>query len=118
MANILHRRRLIPPSSNYRVNNLPFLSAKVSLDRANSFLLNTELLDRFAKEQEKIGLELPEEEEENDSETAIGFRNATFSWSLENNDGSLTPSSRKYRLHIDGELLFKKNSINLIVGPT
>lgn len=88
------------------------------MDRANSFLQNTELLDKYAKQQVLLDLNAPAAEDANDSDTAIGFRNATFSWSLENNDGSLTPSSRKYRLHIDGELLFKKNGINLIVGPT
>lgn len=49
---------------------------------------------------------------------AIGFNNASFSWSLESQDGSATPSRRAYRLRIDDELLFKRDHINLIIGPT
>ncbi|KAF9469452.1 P-loop containing nucleoside triphosphate hydrolase protein [Collybia nuda] len=30
----------------------------------------------------------------------------------------VTPSKRRFRLHIDEELIFRKGSINLIVGPT
>lgn len=44
----------------------------------------------------------------------IGFRNATFSWSLDEDSGKITPSSRVYKLHIDGDLLFKVG--NLSVG--
>jgi len=47
----------------------------------------------------------------------IGIRDATFSWSSES-DGSLTPSSRPFRLRIDSELIFRAGHINLIVGPT
>jgi len=48
----------------------------------------------------------------------IGFKNATFSWSLEEDDGATTPSSRMFKLRVDGQLLFKRNCVNLIVGPT
>jgi hypothetical protein len=47
----------------------------------------------------------------------IGFRNATFSWSKES-DGSLTQLQRQFLLKIDGEVLFERGRINLVVGPT
>jgi hypothetical protein len=47
----------------------------------------------------------------------IGFNDATFAWSVDA-DGALTPSKRKYLLRIDGELTFKRNCLNLIIGPT
>jgi hypothetical protein len=47
----------------------------------------------------------------------IGFRNATFSWSKES-DGSLTRSQRQFLLKIDGEVLFERGRINLVIGPT
>ncbi|KAF8969860.1 hypothetical protein BDZ97DRAFT_1902271 [Flammula alnicola] len=56
--------------------------------------------------------------DEDDQSSTFGFRDATFTWSSEDGDGSLTPSSRNFRLHIDGELLFRRNRINLIIGPT
>ncbi|KAK7035939.1 P-loop containing nucleoside triphosphate hydrolase protein [Favolaschia claudopus] len=43
----------------------------------------------------------------------IGFGNATFSWSM--ND---TTNDRRFIVRIDDHLVFKKNCINLIVGPT
>ncbi|KAF8876201.1 hypothetical protein CPB84DRAFT_1853019 [Gymnopilus junonius] len=91
------------------------LAAKVSLDRITNFLKDTELLDQFTqKPEDSISFALPPDEEES---REIGFRNATFSWSLEG-DGSLTPSSRNFRLRVEGELFFKRNSINMIIGPT
>ena len=53
----------------------------------------------------------------------IGIRNASFSWSNETGTpGSLTPRKtsrrRKFILHIDGELFFRKGCFNLIIGPT
>ena len=89
------------------------LPAKVSLDRLTEFLHKTELLDSFADKPSQDDI----------STTAcddIGFNNATFFWSVEspNNDGSSTPSQRTFRLHISGEQLFKREYINLIIGPT
>jgi hypothetical protein len=80
------------------------------------FIQKTELLDSFAEKpsqtidiQTTIG-----------SEEEIGFKNAMFSWSVESpdRDGTPTPSQRTFRLHISGELLFKRDCINLIIGPT
>jgi len=48
----------------------------------------------------------------------IGFRNATFTWSNDSEDGSMTPSRRRFQLKVEEELLFKRGCFNLIVGPT
>ncbi|KIJ45712.1 hypothetical protein M422DRAFT_29796 [Sphaerobolus stellatus SS14] len=87
------------------------IDAKVSLDRINDFLLNTELLDRYASESR----EDPEvvDPAQNIGTDQIGFRNAIFSWS-ENTDNI----RRQFHLSIEGELFFKRNQLNLVVGAT
>ena len=89
-------------------------------------LVQTELLDVFEEEKQgTIGEEQAFQREqirrvpEPDS---IGIKQTTFTWT---NDGEaqtpVTPSRagrRKFVLNIDGELLFKRGQINLIVGPT
>ncbi|KAH8835448.1 hypothetical protein DL96DRAFT_1730898 [Flagelloscypha sp. PMI_526] len=89
------------------------LTAKVSLDRVDDFLRNTELLDSFTEKEESLQLFEPSVE----AQQQIGFRNSSFTWSADA-DGSLTPSKRKFVLRIDDELLFEKGKINLIIGPT
>ena len=93
---------------------MPCLSAKVSLDRVTEFLQKTELLDSFAEKPTQV--DTPTTVECDD----MGFNNATFSWSVESHDhnGSSTPSQRTFRLHISGKQLFKRDCINLIIGPT
>ncbi|PPQ77073.1 hypothetical protein CVT25_014886, partial [Psilocybe cyanescens] len=95
------------------------IEAKVSVDRLTDFLHNTEVLDRFSKtdKAETIRISLPIETDEAE-DLEVGFRNATFAWSAKEGDGTLTPSSRSYRLRVRDTLLFKRNCINLIVGPT
>ena len=79
---------------------------------------NAELLDNFnAPRDIDIGLGLVHRSQSDEDED-IGFRNATFAWSEEDDDGALTPSSRNFRLRVEGELLFKRGCINLIIGPT
>ncbi|KAG5648265.1 hypothetical protein DXG03_006224 [Asterophora parasitica] len=94
----------------YAVNQV--VTGKVSIDRVDDFLQNTELLDSFS-EKESIGL-FPQEGQ---PETDIGFRDATFVWSSDV-EGSLMSSKRKFSLKIEDELLFKRGEINLIIGPT
>jgi ABC-type multidrug transport system fused ATPase/permease subunit len=110
----------------YLVNSI--IAGKVSLDRVNDFLKKvripvcltyfdspfsqTELLDSYADKNHTPFLPPPEVDEHR-----IGFNDATFAWST-GADGALTPTKRKYLLRIDGELLFKQNCLNLIVGPT
>ena len=48
----------------------------------------------------------------------IGFRDAHFAWATEDGNAFLTLPNRQFRLHIDGALFFKRNGINLIIGPT
>ncbi|KAG1908484.1 uncharacterized protein F5891DRAFT_993333 [Suillus fuscotomentosus] len=91
-----------------------FTQAKVSLDRVNSFLSDTELLDAHAQQDDDRVQLFVQPEGESD---LIGFRDAVFAWSTDSR-GSLTPSKRKFRLRIDGEMYFQHGCINLVVGPT
>ncbi|KAF7299693.1 ATP-binding cassette transporter [Mycena chlorophos] len=93
------------------LNNL--MNGKVSLDRVDDFLKNTELLDEFSPDNT---VRLFAAEAATDSEE-IGFRNATFSWYTES-DGALSRSQRQFQLRIPDEVLFKRGKINLVVGPT
>ena len=84
------------------------------MERVQEFLQHTELLDSYEDSQ----INVPIVEGSPPDNQILGFKNASFSWSHEPEDGSLTPSGRLFRLHVDGELIFKLNCINLIVGPT
>ncbi|KAE9396473.1 hypothetical protein BT96DRAFT_996727 [Gymnopus androsaceus JB14] len=93
------------------------LNGKVSLDRITDFLYDTELLDSWSGYE--AGVDATIISSPPPTPDAIGFRNATFAWSAEDeNDGSHTPSRRKFLLKIQDELFFKKGVINMIVGPT
>ncbi|TFK34799.1 hypothetical protein BDQ12DRAFT_761446 [Crucibulum laeve] len=90
-------------------------SGKVSLDRVNDFLRNTELRDTFSvKPQDQ--LIIPSLTNEDDRE--IGFIDAVFSWSTDSEDDNLPPSLHSFKLRVNGELLFKHGCINLIIGLT
>ncbi|KAJ7691733.1 P-loop containing nucleoside triphosphate hydrolase protein [Mycena rosella] len=89
--------------ANYRI--IQFVDAKVSLDRINDFLHNTELLDQYTEKEETAEFLAAE------ASTEIGFRDASFTWSNDS-DG------HKFALRIDDELLFKPGCINLVLGPT
>ncbi|KAJ6574692.1 hypothetical protein B0H19DRAFT_1371649 [Mycena capillaripes] len=92
------------------------MTGLVSLNRANEFFRKTELLDSFAESDPNTSdLFVPADATANEQ---IGFRDATFAWSSEKTDGTLTPSRRKFTLKIEGEMLFKPGCINLVVGPT
>ncbi|KAG6874832.1 hypothetical protein C0993_012016, partial [Termitomyces sp. T159_Od127] len=90
------------------------VKGNVSLQRINDFLQNTELLDEFTDDARDNLFDLDCNSNE------IGFRNATFSWSNDDglSTGLLTPSKRRFRLHVTDELIFKRGALNLIVGPT
>ena len=83
------------------------------MDRVHEFLHHTELLDSYDYRQT---YSIVEGSPPNNQ--LLGFKNSSFSWSHEPEDGSLTPSGRLFRLRVDGELIFKPHCINLIVGPT
>ncbi|KAK0198511.1 hypothetical protein F5146DRAFT_1100167 [Armillaria mellea] len=91
------------------------MTGKVSLDRLTDFLRNTELLDSFTEKETAIDLLAADSDGVDSSQ--IGFRNASFVWSNDV-DGSLTPSKRKFMLKIDDDLIFQRDRINLVVGPT
>jgi ABC-type Mn2+/Zn2+ transport system ATPase subunit len=46
----------------------------------------------------------------------VGFKDADFTWSVR--DGTSSPSSRNFALHIDGQLVFPQGGLSLVVGPT
>ena len=77
--------------------------------------IQTELLDSFNEktdDQWDMTAAVPDP-------NVIGFRDAAFTWTSENN-GTWTPGStrRSFTLRIDDELTFKRGHINLIVGAT
>ena len=90
-------------------------------------LLQTELLDVFEEAKqgavgEEQGALQGEQIRRVPDPDSIGIKQTTFTWT---NDGEaqtpVTPSiagRRKFMLNIDGELLFKRGQMNLVVGPT
>ncbi|KAF8751127.1 P-loop containing nucleoside triphosphate hydrolase protein [Rhizoctonia solani] len=88
------------------------VQAKVSLDRVDDFLKNSELLDAYARNT--VGTSV---ESTGPHSSAIGFHNATFTWTKRPTLAS-TSSTRNFKLVIDQELLFHRGKINMIVGPT
>ncbi|KAI0753304.1 P-loop containing nucleoside triphosphate hydrolase protein [Daedaleopsis nitida] len=105
--------------------------AKVSLDRINDLLHNTELLDEFERKKanptsggEPATEELPSPMANG---SVLGMGHTTFTWA---DDGSRSPSApstpatsgsgrgRTFAFTVDGAIAFKRGRINLIVGPT
>ncbi|TFK30740.1 ATP-binding cassette transporter [Coprinopsis marcescibilis] len=89
------------------------ITGKVSLDRVDDFLKNTELLDSFS-ENKQPSIVPPILAEQSAS---IGFHDASFTWSSDA-DGALTPSKRKFVLKIEDDLFFPLGKLSLVVGPT
>lgn len=113
---LLQGTRLVPNVSE------PFsllIPGKVSLDRLDEFLHKSELLDSFLEEKVPL-IHVANHAAAVESSDEIGFKDASFSWSLdeEEDTGYATPSSRVFRLRVEGELIFKRNAINMIIGPT
>jgi ABC-type multidrug transport system fused ATPase/permease subunit len=94
-----------------------FIQAKVSLDRVDDFLHDTELLDEFARvdkdETDQVEIADPAPVPTD----ALGFHATTFTWSA-TAGVALTPSRRNFKLRIEDEVIFKRGGFNLIVGPT
>ncbi|THH29810.1 hypothetical protein EUX98_g4362 [Antrodiella citrinella] len=84
------------------------IEAKVSLDRMNEVLNETELLDEYTQKEGQIVSESGAEED------VIGIRAASFTWTAE------TPGSnrRNFTLNIEDEVFFKRDCINLVIGQT
>ncbi|KAF7340501.1 Multidrug resistance-associated ABC transporter protein [Mycena sanguinolenta] len=92
------------------LNNL--MTGKVSLDRVNDFLKTTELLDAFDDRETAVV-----STSDSPLDERIGFRNVIFTWSNGSN-GSLPRSQRQFQFKVDDELLFQRDRINLVIGPT
>ncbi|KAJ7469587.1 hypothetical protein FB451DRAFT_1368560 [Mycena latifolia] len=86
-------------------------TAKVSLDRVDEFLKESELLDAFDEKTTSLFPADPLADER------IGFCNARFSWSKKT-EGSATRSQEEFILKIDEKVIFQRGRINLVVGPT
>ncbi|SJK98373.1 uncharacterized protein ARMOST_01638 [Armillaria ostoyae] len=87
-------------------------AGKVSLDRLTDFMHNTEVLDGYSQKDDMTAIVQTERPIH-----VIGFSRATFSWSGEA-QGLTTPSGQEFLLRFENELIFRNNSINLIIGPT
>ena len=87
-------------------------AGKISLDRLGDFLATTELLDTFDGNSQETDIAVS-----STFDADIGFRNATFMWSKEAAEHP-AEAERSFKLRIDGELLFKRGAVNLIIGPT
>ncbi|KAI0633842.1 multidrug resistance-associated ABC transporter [Trametes polyzona] len=98
---------------------LPVLTqARVSLDRINGFLHETELLDEFEMSKDNSNI-LPAHVPYAPRDV-LGIKQMTFTWTkdTEIRTPASGTTSRRFVLNIDGELLFKRGRTNLIVGPT
>ncbi|KAF7797051.1 hypothetical protein EIP86_008243 [Pleurotus ostreatoroseus] len=89
------------------------LGANVSLRRVSEFLSDAELLDSFTQQADFHNPEPATGHTED-----IGFGHADFTWSTEATEGTATPSQQRFRLSVEGDLIFKKGGFNVIVGPT
>ncbi|KAF8201224.1 P-loop containing nucleoside triphosphate hydrolase protein [Mycena galopus ATCC 62051] len=88
------------------------MTGKVSLDRVDSFLKETELLDRYSENsKDAMSSSCPDPD-------AIGFHNAKFTWSeICDIEAATAPGGRNFVLHID-DLVFQRGCLNVILGPT
>ncbi|EJU03262.1 P-loop containing nucleoside triphosphate hydrolase protein [Dacryopinax primogenitus] len=90
------------------------INAKVSLDRVDTFLRRTPLLDAYEADpctlQDSRQLVL----DESTHGDVIGFHDASFAW----NRRTDAVNTRNFCLNFEGKLLFKRGGLNLIIGPT
>ncbi|PIL29335.1 ATP-binding cassette transporter [Ganoderma sinense ZZ0214-1] len=94
------------------------IQAKVSLERMQDFLFNTELIDEFTESEPESVLSTPVPEEH---QNTIGIRHASFTWANDSAKLAVTPGGtrrRMFMLRIDEDVFFKHGKLNLIVGPT
>ena len=104
--------RVYPSSLNTVSDGSTLPPAKVSLDRLTKFLRETELLDEFSELKNVVP------NNEHDRRDVIGFKDAQFLWSVNPEDRTHTVSGRTFKLTIEGDLYFRRGTINLITGPT
>ncbi|PCH35560.1 multidrug resistance-associated ABC transporter [Wolfiporia cocos MD-104 SS10] len=116
-------KRLSDRLREKRAEELHWIKRSKLLEIANPILnviltsQQTELLDEATEKKDKVTSQSLESRIVR--EDIIGFRQADFTWSNEE-DRPPTPGTnrRQFRLRIDVELHFKRGAINLIVGPT
>ncbi|EIN07978.1 P-loop containing nucleoside triphosphate hydrolase protein [Punctularia strigosozonata HHB-11173 SS5] len=85
------------------------MNGKVSLDRLNEFLHETDLLSPPSSSSLAEATQPANE--------VVGISNATFTWNgISATDGN--PRKRGFKLIVKEEVVFDSGTINLIVGPT
>ncbi|KAJ7472355.1 hypothetical protein B0H11DRAFT_1867129 [Mycena galericulata] len=91
------------------------MAGKVSLDRVDDFLKNTELLDRYSSEKTSEVAMMSCVQNCPDPDL-IGFHKCCFTWSeISDLDGA--SGDRNFVLRIE-DLVFQHGGLNLILGPT
>jgi hypothetical protein len=75
--------------------------------------MQTELLDAFDEKEATVLFPADSLADER-----LGFRNATFSWSKDSETDGSDTRSKQFKLKIDGEVIFERGRINLVIGPT
>ncbi|PIL29368.1 ATP-binding cassette transporter [Ganoderma sinense ZZ0214-1] len=95
---------------------VPILTnGKVSLERINRFLRESELLDKYTtkKNDDDHPAENGHALAHRFLESEIGFQPARFTWSIDS-----TRDDRHFTLNIEEPLTFEENKLNVIYGPT
>ncbi|QRV86003.1 ABC transporter transmembrane region [Ceratobasidium sp. AG-Ba] len=87
------------------------IQGRVSLNRFNKFLHETELLDAYATKPVAMTTS------SSPPASVIGFRNAEFVWT-QHASNTMSTARRNFRLTIEKDLLFIQGRINMIIGPT
>ncbi|KAH9929008.1 P-loop containing nucleoside triphosphate hydrolase protein [Epithele typhae] len=95
--------------------------AKISLDRINDFLHDTELLDDFEPRRPASATAAFARPSRNDS--VLGLAHTTFTWSAASATPFAAPDAsaltgRHFALRINEPLVFPRGKISLVVGPT
>lgn len=97
------------------LNNVGDMRVVYRHDSSDQILRQTELLEsEKAKTDPSTAIALAE-----CNKDAIGFSDCSFSWdSFEQTEASARHTRKAFRLRFDGEVLFERGKINIIVGPT
>ncbi|KIK54607.1 hypothetical protein GYMLUDRAFT_48525 [Collybiopsis luxurians FD-317 M1] len=110
------------------VNLNRYYTGLISIGRMEDYLWDTELIDSSDASSKAAVLLDSLSWPERVNEDYIGFRNATFSWAKGDKEtldaeqvpeGSQMPlQARNFFLNISDEVVFHRDCINLIIGPT
>lgn len=83
-----------------------YVESWVSLGRINTFLQQTEVIDRY---EEGAATAI------NDDVSYVGFHNATFAWLK---DVPAESEQRNFKLHFDGDVRFPNGKVSIVAGQT